>query len=823
MSPSRCRSLVPAVAALMPLLTVLCAAATPVATFETDSARLEIDSGGSLSRLARTGSNRELLAPGQPSPLIRLRMNGTWQSPGSARATGVSNRIELNFPGAQVEVGITPRPGHVSFEVLRVSGPGQADLVSWGPYPIAIGETVGEIVGVVRDRRDAVGIQALNAKTLGGSPGNENDLDVEFSADDPVHYPGLPDELRKGQHFRADTARPMPFGSVLQAYTRQRDRERTIPNWGHPAYRVAPFDDGGLVGSRIALFACDEPRALQRIGEIELAEGLPHPMLDGEWAKLAPAASASYLIVDFGEANIDRAIEMTRRAGLRYLYHSSPFAKWGHFELKPGLFPNGWPGFRACVEKARRAGVDLGIHTLSNFITPSDAYVTPNPDPRLAVIGEDTLAAEVAADAREILVSSPVLFTNKSTFNAVRIGNELVRFARVSGEAPWRLLECQRGAWGTTPTSHPAGTRVGRLLDHPYNVLFSDAGLSLEIARNIAAFCNRTGARQISFDGLEGNWASGYGQYGRALFTLAWHEALDPGLRGAVINDASNPSHFNWHINTRMNWGEPWYAGFRESQTLYRFKNQLIFERNLMPHMLGWFALRADTSLEDAEWLLARAAGFNAGFALATSLASTAQLEADPDSADTSRRFGATAAILAAISRWETARLSGAFTPGLRAALRDNTREFQLADAGPGRWELREAQVARFEHPGTNTTSTFRLDARTPAQPVRWILKSGAKEPSSGWRLEIGGRTVLAPGTNAVPAGGSIRHLGGAEAVVCDAALKEIARIPLPDEARRALEGTLEIRLSTATPVRLETRLLHPAIPIQATRPGSAR
>ena len=165
-----------------------------------------------------------------------------------------------------------------------------------------------------------------------------------------------------------------------------------------------------------------------------------------------------------------------------------------------------------------------------------------------------------------------------------------------------------------------------------------------------------------------------------------------PELRGQ-INDASNPGHFNWHIYTRMNWGEPWYAGFRESQTLYRFKNQLHFERNLMPRMLGWFALRPDTSIEDAEWLLARAAGFDAGFALAASLASTAQLEADPDSADAAKQFGATPAILAAIKQWETARMAGAFPAGAKARLRDNTREFHLQPAGPGQWDLFEVHV----------------------------------------------------------------------------------------------------------------------------------
>jgi len=324
-------------------------------------------------------------------------------------------------------------------------------------------------------------------------------------------------------------------------------------------------------------------------------------MLDGEWGKTARSATASYLIVDFGENNIDRAIDMTRRAGLRYLYHSSPFESWGHFKLKPSLFPNGWNGFRTCVEKARKAGIRIGFHTLSNFITPTDDYVTPKPNRGLAVIGTAPLGANVDAATRDLPVSNVQVFTDKATLRTVRIGDELVRFGSVATNAPSALLACERGAWGTTATAHRAGDPVGLLLDHEYNVFLGDAGLSQEIARNIADFCDQTGARQLSFDGLEGNWASGYGQYGRTLFTKAWYDSLNQEARGQVINDASNPGHFNWHIFTRMNWGEPWYAGFRESQTLYRFKNQVLFQRNYMPHMLGWFALRPNTSLEDTE------------------------------------------------------------------------------------------------------------------------------------------------------------------------------------------------------------------------------
>jgi hypothetical protein len=59
---------------------------------------------------------------------------------------------------------------------------------------------------------------------------------------------------------------------------------------------------------------------------------------------------------------------------------------------------------------------------------------------------------------------------------------------------------------------------------------------------------------------------------------------------------------------------------FRESQLQLRLKNQQFYRRNLMPSMLGWFSLKAETSIEDIEWMLARGAGFDAGFGLSPAL-----------------------------------------------------------------------------------------------------------------------------------------------------------------------------------------------------------
>jgi hypothetical protein len=119
-------------------------------------------------------------------------------------------------------------------------------------------------------------------------------------------------------------------------------------------------------------------------------------------------------------------------------------------------------------------------------------------------------------------------------------------------------------------------------------------------------------------------------------------------------------------------------------------KNQLFYTRNLIPHMLGWLSLRRQTTPEDVEWLCARAAGFDAGFALATSFASKATQNAG-DAADLDRTR---AAILDVVNQWETARQGGAFPESVKPLLQDVNREFHLVAVGAGEWELRPASPA---------------------------------------------------------------------------------------------------------------------------------
>ena len=721
--------------------------------WKTDQFQVRISSKGLVTGLYHIQSGDNYLYDKQTTPLMQIRKDSAYLLPIKARLEAGTRTLILDFPSAiTARIEAREKESHLTFTLLEISGADSLDLIVWGPYPTIISETIGETVGVVRDSVFAIGIQALNLKTLGGFPTAESDIEPSYDIFESGNLIDIADSIKI--FYRGQTARKEPFGSVLQAYCRNRNQDRIIQNWGHEHYLAPAFDDGGVIGTSIALFGCQANQALSTIGQIELAEGLPHPMLGDEWAKTAQEATAAYLIMNFGIDDFEDALELTKQAGLRYLYHEGPFETWGHFKLNSRQFPENWETMKLMVERAAEENILIGVHTLSNFITTNDPYVTPVPDSRLAKVGETTLTKGISPSETTIEIADPQFFNqmDNNTLRAAVIGNEIIRYQEVTKESAWKLLGCQRGAFGTKASAQEAGTAIAKLIDHPYQTFLSNNELSEEITLRIADFFNQTGCRQISFDGLEGNWSTGMGQYGRQRFTQIWYDNLKPELQGRVITDASNPGHYFWHLFTRMNWGEPWYAGFRESQTQLRLLNQLYFKRNLIPAMLGWFKMTAETSPEDVDWLLARSAGFDAGFALVTSL-------------DAVKQNGFSQRILDAIKRWELARMSKAFPAEIQEELQDIKKEFRLEPDGPTGWNLYPYTIWRGELFREATSSragdsiSLEIENPNPDQPVRFILSSGAENALSGISLVIDGRQITLPLN--LPANHHLRYEGG--------------------------------------------------------------
>ncbi|MBI5008136.1 MAG: hypothetical protein HZB98_00440, partial [Bacteroidia bacterium] len=568
--------------------------------FKTEKFSITVSGNGLITEITNQQNGKNYLPEGVEAPVLKVRTGIEWHIPVKSVYDGSKHEITLGFeePDIKAVISVTEKTTHLVFELIRLNDPsGKTDAICWGPYPLAIGKTIGEVVGVVRDGQYAIGLQTLNIKTLGGVLKN-----AEGSEDS-----------------RGSVAVKQTYGSSLQAYSLDRSRSRKIKVWGnnYPDMPVAPIAGETTAGSAIALFGCEEKEVLKYISEIEIAEGLPHPMINGVWVKQSQETGRAYLISDFNESNIDSMLKYTQRAGLMSLYHEGPFQSWGHFILNPKSFPKGNAGLKKCVEKASEKGIRIGVHTLTSFINTNDPYVTPVPDRRLAATGTSVLDASIDSEAVEIKVESDKYFKNltPSTLHAIRIGDEIIRYKDVTREYPYTLLECQRGAFGTVASGHKKGETVAMLLDYPYRTLFPDFDLQQEIAGNLARFFNETGVSHMDFDGHEGCWSTGEGDY--AIQAFAEKVFLD--TKHTLVNGTSMSSHYYWHICHYWNWGEPWYGGFRESQGDYRLDNQPLLERNYMPNMLGWFLLSSTTTVEDIEWMMARAAGYNAGFALVAS------------------------------------------------------------------------------------------------------------------------------------------------------------------------------------------------------------
>ncbi len=663
-------------------------------SLETSTFRLGLDKKGAITELRDTQKDVNYAAA-EPAYLLGIKSEGLILLPRGMKAQG--NTMSFHFQGGiRVDLNAQNKGDYLSFEVVSLSDEKLTEAILWGPFKTTISETVGEFVGVVRNQDYAIGIQALNVKTTGGM-------------------------LVDDQGFirpRGTAALDQEYGSSLQAFCIDRTRPQTINVWNDFGNtEVVANSDFRMVGSAIALFGIEESKALELIGRIEQEEGLPHILIDGEWVKNSQLAGRPYIISNFGESTVDMMLDFTEKVGFYSLYQSHPFSTWGHFDLIPALFPNGRAGMKACVEKARKRNIMMGVHTLTNFITTNDPFVSPLPHKGLASYASTLITKSLGKEDQEILIEDSSFYHKKTTLQTVRIGDELIRFSSVSSEEPFRLLNCKRGAFGTTASTHEQGESIARLIDHPYKTFYPNMDLQNEMIDHLIDFFNETGVNHLDFDGHEGAYSTGYGDASKDYFALRFLEGVDH----MVVNGTSQSSHFYWHMNTYMNWGEPWYGGMRESHNEIRFNNQATLERNYQPNMLGWFWYQAGTTLEEMEWMLARAAGWNAGYALVVHPIAIGK------NTDTDK-------VIEAIRTWEEAKHRKIFSESQLKLLKAGENDFSLYKINEDEFRLQYYQKLSFTHenlvlqPGQPHYSEWEFDNTTGEQDLNFRLQAKGEQ-----------------------------------------------------------------------------------------------
>ena len=716
--------------------------------------KLGINAQGSLTEITNTSTGINYLYKDTAAPLLVLVSAHKKYPPSSLLYDKSKKKITLRYDevGVSIDINVKEKTSHLVLEITKATPAEKIEAVIWGPYPTLINKTVGEVIGVVRDGTTAVGLQVLNIKTLGGDyPNNEGST-----------------------WARGLAAQSRSWGSVIQAYAINRDLHRQVDAWGGQFKNmpVAALPGESVVGSKIALFSCDEQVTLDRLEQIELAENLPHPTINGVWFKRSNLFGRSYLISSFDENNIEEMIAFTKRAGLISLYHEGPFNSWGHFVLNPALFPNGRDGLKKCADKAHAAGLLLGVHTLTNFINTNDPYITPVPDERLSFTGSSVLTKDIDESAKEMELASPEYFDQlkENNLHTLKIGKELIRYKNISTLAPYVLSDCQRGAFGTTAAAHKKGDIAGKLFDHPYNVFFPDINMQRETANNLATLMNETGVDHLDFDGHEGGLASGQGDYAVELFAKDVYDQV----KHDFICGTSISKTFFWHICSYYNWGEPWYGGFKESMQQYRIDNQGLFDRNYMPHMMGWYLLSENTTLSEMEWMLARSAGYSAGFAMVAN-------------ADALKKNPHTPVLLDAIREWEAARNGRAFTAEQQERLKDPQNEFHLQKINESSWNLSQYAASPVftrekirRQPGEPTTTTWNYNQEWKEQAMQFRLSvTGASGTVSDIKMQIDNYTELI--IPAVLNAGETLFCDGTETLrICDKTGKLRTSLKLP-------------------------------------------
>lgn len=710
---------------------------------------LAVDNTGRITELSGAGVNR--LHPDEPGFLVTVReyeKNGeSWKISGKtltpnqmivigARGKGKVWRLAFDN-AAEVELQLENKGRYLRLEIMKATSPAGIAVVNWGPYLTTLHDTVGRYLGIVRSKDFAIGALSLSIGTDGTYRDAMSDAACFYGGEKP--------------------------GGMLTLSTI--DHTRPV-RYNYNQFVSSPLKEAGTVGGAIALWGVATPskdRELDIVEEIVRGEGLPYPTIDGVWAKKSPRANESAFWVNYDDTTIDKWIEAACVTGIRVLSRYNCFGNWGHFEPDTAAFRNGWESLQNCSDKARARGIRTTAYTLSTFTRAfrvPEPFIAPRLDPRFnryvdsvtalartlpgpeGVKTRDTFEYVFWADQKlpaGVADNEIRLVKNPKTFSLFAINAEIVcekvkslvdrpaprRFLDIDGElVTYRtaatndtevvLGGCERGFYGSVIKAHPTGTRVVRLdgYDHYDSLMPGTDAMIDEVANNIAAAAKRGGMGNIILDGVERADRSGNDNYSVNRFIRTIYDGLS---KESVTFVGSRMTHYTWHIFTTQSWGEhDMKRGIRGSQLETRLQHQLNLRRSNFPNKLGQY-YPDSCSLEDIDWIMALAAGYDAGVDFQFGL---------PKTYEKCER----------IRLWEDARRAGAFTENEKMLMRQTDTQWGLTQEN-GQFRLsfvRRWKGDRFEQLPASAAPVKALSAGAVVMPCsvdrEWVHASGQCE-----------------------------------------------------------------------------------------------
>lgn len=577
-------------------------------------------------------------------------------------------RLAFTFQtGPIVVLEATEHSNYLRLKVIKLSHPDVIQCLYWGPMATSMEGPIGEYVGLLRQGTFVIGMLGLDMNTDGHGDGH--DLSAR-------RYP----QTEGGSWLELETWDWRRDGRTEDFFGIRMD--------GRGVHGV------GIVGSGVVLYGCAESRVLDTIEAVEQAESLPHPMIEGRWAKRSPVPWGSSWWTDYTEENIDRCLDLAVASGFKWLCRFRTFGNWGHFDPDPNLYPTGFAGFKGCSDKAKARGVHTLFYTLSTFtkeINLPEPCISPVPDRRLQTVPPETRLARalgrndtaVRLEDRDGLLGALRQPHMDVKEKAIWVDDELIQYEHVESEGGHVVLtECKRGFYRTVPAVHPAGRRAVRVLYTYWQCFFPGTeAMNAELGRRVGWLARKGNFRQVTLDGHEGCRFTGHGAYSQNVFLDAiYRETHDKDF----LYTGSNLGNWSWHALSYISWGEyDCHKGFRGGMLDYRLWRMIQLRNNYMPRRLGQHYPDKHTTVEDVEWLMGLAAGWDAGVEL--------HVEIDNFNQNPKRDL-----IVEKIRMWEVARLAGAFSERQKLGLRQSDCIHTLSRTTRGGWRLEF--VRRWRH-----------------------------------------------------------------------------------------------------------------------------
>ena len=604
-------------------------AAAPGFSFENDYLRLTVAPDGSLAEFFCKQINRDYRAAGDPTPIVAVTRQGAVLPARSATRAGDLLSFSFADPTVSVTLRVTPRKTHFLLEVVSVA-PADVEKLTV-TFPVQHLATIGWAFGATYDQDFGACLFCAGV----------NSHDTPHYSDATAYLSGACSARR------------------------------------------------GLVGARWVLIGAPYGRFQPAVIDAERASGLPCPLLGGQWARDSGSVHKSYLFsTAVSEDNIDTLIDYAKLGhfGTILFLKNCWLANHGHYDINRANFPHGLAGLRRAVEKIHAAGLEAGVHVYGPSLSTNDPYVTPVPDPGLASYALPPLAAAIdeKTDVLTLAAAPAVDLGPQGQRSAafpgywVRLGDEIISYKQADPGPPYRLTGCQRGACGTRPSAHAAGTPVGHLLAQwDFFLPDPDSPLAEAMAGNFAAIINDCHFDFVYFDAAEGYFDTyGDGWYYRNKMHLRYWQKFDHPL----LYQTSNGTGYDllWHLVPRSASADG--HGDLKGYLDQRWPGILGMESNWTRADVGWYYWFKEVRPDQIEYVCARVLGRDGSFSLETSPEALGRLEQ-------SRQM------FEMIGRWEQARAEHAFSPAIRAELLEPRHDFKLFGPGPGapRWRLYRA------------------------------------------------------------------------------------------------------------------------------------